>query len=285
MNQGVAGKLTVCLLDYNRPKESERCLRSIHQHFTIPRDQWRVLYLSNGGWGDHARQWFYEGLIDTHVMNQRNWGCGVAMKQMAQAALTEWVMLVQTDQYAIRPYTEEEMGFHLSFLATAPNVLYFDLAGDQGHGKASERALLINRRRYLDLPGFDDVIGGPGPFAQSKWTEAHMQEHCGGFVSTSMLFADNGKWSERDYGAAYGNARTRHSTDEKKLFILSPFARRADGFPNLNLTNAEWDEVLTGRWPLEGKVPEADRRHSFLCWPDDGVSKQPEVVPVYGEAK
>lgn len=271
MNQGVAGKLTVCLLDYNRPKESERCLRSIHQHFTLPREQWQLLYLSNGGGSDYARQWYYEGLIDTHVVNKINWGCGVAMKQMAQAALTEWVMLIQTDQYAIRHYHAEELGWQLAYLTQTPGALYMDLAGDQGRGSASERALLINRRRYLDLPGFDDVIGGPGPFAQSKWTEAHMQDNCQGFASTSMLFADNGKWSERDYGAAYGHAHTKHSTDEKKLFILSPFSRRADGFPNLNLSDEEWRIVLAGEWPAEGRIPEADRAHSFVAWPEEGA--------------
>lgn len=268
MNQGVAGKLTVCLLDFNRPAESERCLRSIHQHFTLPRDQWKMFYLSNGGDQTAARRWYDEGLIDTLVLNRANWGCGIAMRQMAQAALTEWVMLVQTDQYAVRSFTETDLDTDIRTLEHMPSMLYIDLAGNQGHGIASERALLINRRRYLDLPGFDDVIGGPGPFAQSKWTERHMQEHCHGFASAPLLFADNGAWSERDYGPAYGNAKTRHRTDTKRLFVLSLFSRRADGFPNLRLSDVEWADVLAGRWPAEGKVPEADRAHSFVAWPE-----------------
>ncbi len=268
MNQGVAGKLTVCLLDYSRPKESERCLRSIHQHVTLPRDQWQLLYLSNGGQQDYARRWYGEGLIDTHVVNRTNWGCGIAMKQMAQAAITEWVMMVQSDQYMVRPYTEGEFGYHLAQLNNHPHWLYIDLAGDQGHGNMSERAHLINRRRYLDLPGMDDVIGGPGLFAQKTWTENHLQKQGLSFASEQLLFADNGKWSEREYGPEYGYAKTRHSTDEKKLFILSPFSRRADGFPNLTLTDDEWREVLEGRWPVEGKVPEHDKPHSFIAWPE-----------------
>lgn len=267
MNQGVAGKLTVCLLDYNRPKESERCLRSIRQHFSIPRDQWRVLYLSNGGNQDKARQWYDEGLIDTLVLNKRNWGCGIAMKQMAQAALTKWVMMVQTDQYVVRSYTEAEFDDQLDFLIGQPNAFYLDLAGNQGQGRASERAHLVNRRRYLDLPEMDDVIGGPGPFAQSKWTERHLQDCNIQFATASLpLFADNGAWSERDYGPEYGNAKTRHRTDTKRLWILSPFSRRADGFPNLNLTDEEWVEALEGRWPAEGKIPEKDKAHSFVAW-------------------
>jgi hypothetical protein len=270
MNQGVAGKLTVALLDYNRPRESERCLRSIHQHFTLPRDQWQLLYLSNGGDQGSAKWWYEQGLIDTLLLNQRNWGCGIAMKQMAQAALTEWVMMVQTDQYAVREWCAEEMDHAIDCLERAPEMLYLDLAGNQGRGNASERAHLINRRRYLDIPGMDEVIGGPGPFAQSKWTERHVQDHCGAsFLTGQPLFADNGAWSERDYGPAYGNAKTRHRTDTKCLYILSPFSRRADGFPNLNLTDEEWRTVLAGEWPVEGKIPERDKPHSFVAWPEE----------------
>lgn len=269
MNHGVAGQLTVCLITYNRPAESERCLRSIHQYITAPR---QILFLSNGGDHTKPREWYDEGFIDTLVLNRQNWGGGIALKQAAQAALTRWVMLVQTDQYAIRPYTWDELRSHIDYLMTTPQALYVDLAGNQGHGSASERALLINRRRYLDLPGLDDVIGGPGPFAQFKWTEQHLQEHCLGFASAPLLFADNGKWSEREYPAEYGvdgvKPRTVHATDTKVLRILSPFARRADGFPNLTLSDSEWAEVLAGQWPAEGKVPEHDLPHSFVAWPE-----------------
>lgn len=273
MNQGVAGKLTVALLDYSRPKESERCLRSIHQHFTLSRDQWQLLYLSNGGTQDYSRRWYDEGLIDTHVANRQNWGCGVAMKQMAQAALTEWVMLVQTDQYAIREWCVEEMDYVIDCFESNHDMLYLDLAGNQGQGRYSERAHLVNRRRYLDTPGLDHIIGGPGPFAQSKWTERHMQEHWGDKVYGGRpLFADNGKWSEREYPVEYGIGgvppRTRHATDTKVLYVLSPFGRRADGFPNLTLSEVEWTQMLEGRWPVEGNIPEHDRPHSFLVWPE-----------------
>ncbi len=269
MNQGVASDLTVCLVTFNRPSESEVCLRSVHQHILAPH---QTLFLSNGGDHTKPRQWYDEGLIDTLVLNRRNWGGGIAYKQAAQAALTEWVMLVQTDQIAVRPYAKDELDYHIGYCLPWKHTLYIDLAGNQGHGRASERALLINRRRYLDLPGFDEIIGGPGPFAQSKWTEQHLQEHCPGFGSAPLLFADNGAWSEREYPVEYGVGsilpRTKHRTDTKKLLILSPFGRRADGFPNLNLTDEEWRQVLAGEWPAEGKIPEQDRAHSFTAWPE-----------------
>lgn len=266
MNQNVAGKLTVGILDYNRPAESERCLKSIHSYIQV--DNKKILYLSNGGQQDYVINWYNEGLIDSLLLNKTNWGCGLAFKQMAQAALTEWIMMVQSDQYAARVFSNEEFEFGIEYLKSNPGVLYIDLAGNQGNGNMSERALLINRRKYLDLPDMDNIIGGPGPYAQSKWTERHMQDmgkQLGlTFVSAAPVFADNGAYSQREYGPEYGNAVTRHRTDTKRLWILKPFSKRADGFPNLTLTDEEWAEVLEGRWPIEGKIPEHDKPHSFV---------------------
>lgn len=279
MNQGVLGHLTVCLLDYNRPVESERCLRSIREHLLVRPVQ--VLYLANGGDQEEAKAWYNGGLIDTLLLNKANVGCGIAMKQMAAAAMTEWVMMVQTDQYLIRPYTQLDFERAIELLR-CPDILYYDLAGNQGQGRASERAHLINRRRYLDIPGMDDVIGGPGPYAQSLWTERHVQNYMAAipnrsglsFVSDSAttFFADNGAYSEREYPERYGvdgvKPQTRHRTDTKKLWVLRPFGCRAEGFPNLNLNNEEWADVLAGRWPFEGRIPEADKAHSFVVWPE-----------------
>lgn len=273
MNQNVAGNLTVALLDYDRPKEAERCLHSVIQCI-CPECPPQILYLSNGGNQDHARRWYEEGLVDTLVLNKRNWGCGVATKQAFQAALTDWVMYVQVDQYAVRPFTVDDLYDITSELDRHPDaLLYADLAGNQGHGSFSERALLMHRRDYLDIPGLDEVIGGPGPWAQHKWTERHVQDYMkernlGFLTMTPPLFADNGKWSRREYGVQYGGAITEHATDTKLLKIIKPFTARADGFPNLNLSNEEWAEVLAGKWPVEGKIPEADKAHSFVVWED-----------------
>ncbi len=279
MNKGVLGYLTVCVLDYNRPKESEVCLRSIKQLLNVTPIQ--ILYLSNGGDQSHARRFYDEGLVDSLLLNKTNVGCGIATKQMVSAALTEWVMIVQSDQFLFRPFTQIDFNKMVETLnhPNCQSILYVDLAGNQGHGKYSERSHLINRRRYLDIPGMDDVIGGPGPFAQSVWTEKHIQDYMTpnpykdglSFVSdaSTYFFQDNGKWSEREYGPEYGNAKTRHSTDEKKLFILSPFSRRADGFPNLNLTDEEWNLVLSNQWPEQGRIPEKDVPHSFVVWPEE----------------
>jgi hypothetical protein len=126
----------------------------------------------------------------------------------------------------------------------------------------------MERKKYLGIDGIEDTIGGPGRYADHPWTEAALQSHMSAhqlrFATIKpTFFADNGKWSYRSYPDL---AETCHSTDEKVLKIIKPFTRRFDDFPNLKLTDAEWAEVLEGRWPVEGKIPEADKPNSFKVW-------------------
>ena len=267
MNQGKLGQLTFALLDYERPREASTCLDSIANLCRVPH---QIVYVSNGGKQDYVRRWQDLGYLDTVIYNHSNLGCGIATKQAITASLTRWVIYVQIDQFMCRPFEQEEFDLLTRQLSFSHSLFYIDLAGNQGHGKFSERALLIDRNRYLSIPGIDEVIGGPGPFAQSKWTEQHVQEYMRdaelSFRSvTPQLFGDNGKNSIREYGEEYGG-KTLHETDTKKLKILMPFKKRADGFPNLKLNDEEWRQVLAGEWPIEGKIPEADKAHSFKCW-------------------
>ena len=269
MNQGKLGQLTFALLDYERYREANTCLSSISEYCRVP---YQLVYVSNGGKHDHVQEWQKQGRLDTVIYNKSNLGCGIATKQAIAAALTRWVIYVQVDQFMRRPFEQAEFDFLTRQLSLSRNLFYIDLAGNQGHGQFSERAFLIDRNRYLSIPGIDDVIGGPGPLAQSKWTEQHVQEYMRNaeltFKSSSeVLFADNGKYSPREYGEEYGG-KTIHETDTKLLKIVKPFKKRADGFPNLNLNDEEWRQVLAGEWPVEGKVPEADRAHSFEFWKD-----------------
>jgi hypothetical protein len=260
--------VSIAILDYNRPKEAARLLESIREHaqFTC-----EVVYVSNGGDQSHVQPWYDSGLITRWVRDRFNAGCGLGTRLAIQACMTTWVMYVQVDQFLSRGVTNEDVGAMFEALAARPNSLYVDLAGNQGQGRFSERALLIRRDRYLSIPGMSECIGGPGPWADHKWTEQLVQEHMAaaglGFVSLGgpPLFADNGKWSRRTYPCG---AETLHSTDEKRLFILKPFKQRLHGFPNLKLNEDEWALALGGKWPKEGRIPEADKPHSFLHWRD-----------------
>ncbi len=266
MNQSKATDLTVAILDYDRPKEAEMCLMSIERFITCPH---QLLYVSNGGDQRFARD-AYEStdLIDTLILNRNNWGCGIGTKQAFQAALTEWVLYVQCDQFAGREFSEAEFKRWVTYLETHPDTLYVDLAGNQGHGRYSERAHLMRRDDYLDIPGLNSTIGGPGPYADFRWTEELVQEYMAKeglkLISAPPVFGDNGKWSRREFPCG---GITLHSTDEKKLFIVKPLIKRYDHFPNLKLNDAEWADVLDGKWPVDGRIPEADKEHSFICWP------------------
>ena len=265
MNQSKLGQLTFAVLDYERPKETLLCIESIKRYCSV---NYQLMYVCNGGSPLLGIELQANGHIDTLIVNKNNWGCGIGMKQCIQSSMTDWVIIVQSDQIMNRPFIEDEFNLLTSHLAAHPETFYMDLAGNQGHGRYSERAGLINRAKYLGVPWLEDTIGGPGPYANSKWTEQLIQEYITekGMTITSanpLLFADNGKWSQRSYPCG---GETKHSTDERRLFILKSLARRYDDFPNLKLNDEEWRQVLAGEWPKEGKVPEADKPHSFIYW-------------------
>ena len=102
-----------------------------------------------------------------------------------------------------------------------------------------------------------------------QWTEnllqEYMREYKLNFITSNetFYFANNGKWSQRSYPCG---GETVHATDTKLLKVLKPLKQRYDDFPNLKLNDAEWEEVLSGNWPAEGKIPEADKAHSFVYW-------------------
>lgn len=260
--------VSVVVLDYNRPKEAAQLMESLRANLLCASE---VVWVSNGGEDRYVSPWFENGLITRWVRNRANWGCGLGMRLAAQACMTPWVILCQVDQFLRAPLTDALLNQLINELRRDDSNLYMDLAGNQGNGRYSERAHLINRERYLSIPGLDQVIGGPGPYADHRWTEQHVQEYMAAAelrfltLSGAPLFVDNGKWSRRSYP---DGAETLHSTDEKRLFILKPFTKRLDGFPNLKLNDAEWELALSGRWPAEGLIPEADKAHSFVHWKD-----------------
>lgn len=250
--------LSIAILDHHRPQEMAKLFQSLAQYMQVPVD---VVYCHDG-----PNEKGFEGFepwIDTLIVTSKPRGCGIATRQLFQACMTPYILYCQVDQYLVRPFTQEMLDKCVSILSD-PTTFYVDLAGDQGGGRPSERALLMRRKDYLNIPGIDDVIGGPGPYADHRWTEQHLQEHMAinhlrFATARPHFFADNGKWSRRSYPCG---GMTRHATDEKTLFIEKPLKQRYD-FPNLKLNDAEWAEVLEGCWPTEGRIPEADKASSF----------------------
>lgn len=258
--------VSVVILDYNRPQEARTLLDSLASNATFEHE---VVYLSNGGDQTYALEAYSKGDIDTLILNKKNSGCGLGTRQGFQAAMGQYVMYVQVDQWLAKPLSQETINQMTRVLADHQGYLYIDLAGNQGNGNPSERAMLISRERYLAIPGLSETIGGPGPYADHRWTENLLQEYMRtedlAFLSNerTYYFGNNGKWSQRSYPCG---GETVHATDTKILRVLKPLKQRYDDFPNLKLNDVEWDEVLNGRWPAEGKIPEADKAHSFVFW-------------------
>lgn len=264
MTSYIPSLLSVAILDHHRPQELSTLFNSLNQHLQVGAD---IVYHHDGPRDDAESNPYVDSRIDVVITGRKPRGCGIATRQLFQACMTPYIMYVQVDQYLVRPFTQQVFDECIKVLEN-PTVFYVDLAGDQGRGRPSERALLMKRKAYLEIPGIDDVIGGPGPYADHRWTEQHLQEYMfsNGLRFATVrphFFADNGKWSRRSYPCG---GRTRHATDEKTLFIERPLKQRYD-FPNLKLSDPEWEEVLAGKWPIEGKIPEADKSSSFKVWP------------------
>jgi hypothetical protein len=259
--------VSIGILDYDRPVEAELLMTSLKNfaHF-----DYELVYLSNGGDQSYIKNLHKINRIDKLILNDKNTGCGLATRQLFQSCMTEWLIYVQVDQFLGASLHQEDIDYFIKILNDNPKYFYMDMAGNQGQGNASERAMLINRNRYLSMPGLDKIIGGPGPYANYQWTENFLQEYMKKENLTffpGFYFGNNGKVSKRTYPCG---AETIHFTDERRLFILKPFHRRYDDFPNLKLNDEEWKMALeeTFSWPEEGMIPEADKKDSFIYWPE-----------------
>ena len=252
--------ITYAILDYNRPKEAELCLKSIHRFSHFP---FKILFVSNGGNQDYAINFYKQGLIDKLILRKKNSGCGLGTRECFNDFDLESgiIAYIQSDQFLCRDFNKDELELYLSLLYTN-KFFYIDMAGNQGNGRFSERAFLMPKHYYQTIP---NTIGGPGPFADSKWTEQSVQEYIERnkfkFFTTKLLFADNGKVSIREYPD--GGELIMH-TDTKEVFITKPITKRVD-FPNIHLTDKEWEEILTNSW-AGGTIPIAHRKHSFTYW-------------------
>jgi len=254
-------KYNILILDYNRPKESELCLNSIR---TFAKFEYNITYLSNGGEQDYVYKYYKNKLIDKLILRKINSGCGLGTRELFNDfdIDSDYVFYIQCDQFMVRELKEEEINFYIQNIKD--NTLYIDLAGNQGNGKYSERAQFINRHTYNKIP---NDIGGPGPFANQKWTEKAVQEYMQKnnlkFITINPpVFGNNGKISYRQFPCG---GETMHFTDTKQLWIIKPLKDRYDGWPNFNLTNEEWEKILNNQWE-NGSVPANHKKDSFVYW-------------------
>lgn len=248
------------ILDYNRAPELELLLKSIKDFVKVPHE---IVLLSNGGNQEPASVFYANGLVDTLILNKKNNGCGLGTRQLFNSTLAEYVFYVQSDQFLIREITESTVEHWKKTLNEG--YFYIDLAGNQGHGNYSERAHFMKRSDYVNIPGLPSIVGGPGPYANERWTENFLQEYIKNnnlkLFHETMFFLDNGKRSIREYPCG---GILELSTDTKRLYIHKPISKRVD-FPNLLLTDEEWSLILSGKWQ-NGTIPQLHKDSSFYYW-------------------
>ncbi len=266
------------LLDYERPIEAELALNKIHKHSKF---NYRITYLANGNEeNSYVFNFYQNGLIDKLIVLKEGGGAGLGARELFKNAECEFCLFFQIDQYCDADIGQEEMDFYCKHLVDNPNVYCIDLSGGQGRFEQagslrySDRVHLLRREAFTGMKGIEKVIGGVGRHCGNLWSEEfiqnyikdnHLKMELGRFI-----YKDNGKQSIRQYDISYGvdgvAPKTLHYTDEKTLFILSPFIEPLHKNPTLKLTDQEWREVISGNWPKEGRIPEADKPHSFKYW-------------------
>jgi hypothetical protein len=245
-----------------RPVESKLCLQSLRENtkFECP-----IIFLSNGGDQDYVWQFYKNGLIDKLILRKTNSGCGLGTRELMNDFDSEWVFYIQEDQYLGRELIQEEIGSYIKKINNN-ECCCVDLAGDQGRGRFSERAFFLNKNFYNSIP---NDIGGPGPFADHKWTEQCVQEYIENnnlkIYHAPIAFGDNGKISFREFPCG---GQTLHFTDTKQLWILRPLKREYHDFPFYqDLMSDEWKLILGGKWK-GGTIPQYfnNPEKSFKIW-------------------
>lgn len=258
--------IDILILDYLRPKEGILLLKSLKQHIKFNSN---IIYLVNGAEKpeeyEYAFDFYRQGLIDKLLINKKGNGAGFGHCDLLRYSSSKYFIFIQVDQFLTQDILPETVDFFIDLLENK-NFKLVDLAGDQSNkGIYSDRAHFGERKFFLDLELEKNAGGGPGPFQSSKrWNENYIQEVFSdreykiAHISP-LFFADNGKVSIREVNGG----RFLHYTDEKTLFVLE-IPKEKDNW--YNLTDSEWEEVLTGKWPKEGKVPLNFQSSSFKYW-------------------
>lgn len=245
------------LLDFYRPEETKLCVKSIRSNTSF---DYKIRLLHNGPAEEYHGDLLESGLINYLHTNDANLGCGMGTMQLFAYCKTKYAFYVQVDQILRSKITQDSIDFFIKYIEKNDRVKYVDLAGNQGHGQYSERAAFVPVDWYNNIR---KSPGGPGPLSHITWTEQCVQEHMREKVETfasTHLFLDNGKFSVRSNpdGSIW-----RHRTDQKTLWcIKKPNEKYV--YPKLN--DDEWKEAIAGNWPKEGKIPEKQKKDSFIAW-------------------
>jgi len=258
-------KIEYLILDYDRPDEAERLLNSIKTHSKF---EYKLTYLDNGSSEKYSKAFKDKGLIDNLIINEINSGCGAGTIQLFAQSFADYAIYVQVD-HMLHVDIDEKLICAMASFIEEKGYSYVDLAGNQGHGRYSERAQFISPAFYNSIP---KSIGGPGPWSDIKWTEECVQE----FMKSNdckfksiynyreygdlPIFLDCGKWSVRQdkFGVIW-----RHRTDTKEVNSISGEVNQEYSY--YPFSKEQWYQILKDK-KCYNMVPEGWKNSVFKCW-------------------
>lgn len=256
--------LSVCVLDFARPRESMSCLESIKKYVKIPHE---VIFCCNGGqYQEYAWEFYKEGLIDKLIINKQNNGGGFGTVQLFNNSFSKYVLWIECDCELVCDIDNLWFNQFRDILESGYASCIDLTGGICGNNIYSGRSFIMNRSFYNSIKKDDNgIYYGPGPYNSGPYLENYIQNYFKNnnlkVVHVKGLIKDNGKWSMREIGDGF----YRHSTDEKKLYILRKPTYKTEEYPPLNDT--EWQILLEGKW-IDGTIPEKWKPHSFTYWKD-----------------
>jgi hypothetical protein len=256
-------QLTFLILDYCRPAETSYLLHSI-RHF-VKFDNYEVVLLSNGGEQYYIWEMYEKGLIDKAILSRENEGSGFGTLRLSHFCQTPYFINFQCDNALRRHFGQEELDTMKAVLETTDaGAIDFAMVGK---GVFSERAFMVNTAFYCE--NIFARGGGAGRFYELPSTEETMSKwlaHCNKTVHNwnPPLVADTGKYSIHQ--TKYGGTYHRRNDTGQLSWLKIPSQKE----PILNLTDAEWDDILNKRWK-NGRIPQNHKPFFFYS---------PELDPI-----
>lgn len=253
-------ELTVAVLDYLKPQETEACLLSIRDNLLVPHT---TVLLDNGGASNYAWDLYKQGLCDTLISKRESLGGGVGQTDLFRWVDTKYTLFVQQDQVLETPINEALFEYMKARLSQGA-CRCIDLNGDQSNrGVWTDRAHLMETDFFNSLAPFPN--GGPGPLHHLRWNENYLQEVFARpenqILHLGRYFRDAGVWTVRTQP---DGSRVRMRTDTKQVWWETTPTEKFV-FPDMDAE--EWQLAFEGKW-MGGTVPKAYQPHSFNCWGD-----------------
>jgi len=262
--------VNILVLNYARPAETEKCLKSIKEFCLF---EHQVILLNNGK-HDFERVFNFqaEKLADQILHTTENKGGGFGTVELFERFVndnSEYSLWIECDCEIAGPISQEAVNSWINFLETnTDNVKCIDLTGGIcGQNIYSGRSFFINTEFYNSINKFEldengeKVYGGPGPYNHIKYLEQFIQEEFkekGYKVAHVRAIKDNGYSSVRENpdGSQY-----IHQPDRKGLKVLK-YPKVKYMYPKW--TDEEWDYVLKGGKWNDWDIPEQEKNHSFI---------------------